>query len=96
MFIENDQVDWTVIDLKKLEGKCLLSICANWSERLTGCLRLEPGFRKLLRIVLDKPLSDRLIIRNLRFGSPAFLIDPVNAANEGPTRTCKTLRYTCE
>jgi hypothetical protein len=96
MFIENDQVDWTVIDLKKLEGKCLLSICANWSERLTGCLRPEPRFRKLLRLVLDKPLSDRPIVRNLRFDWPAFSSGPVNAANEALHATCKTLRCTCE
>jgi hypothetical protein len=81
-FIENDQVHWTVIYLKKLEGKCRLNICVNWSERLPGCLSPEPGFRKLLRIVLGKPLSDRPIIRSLHFDSSAFLSDAVRQCSE--------------
>jgi hypothetical protein len=81
-FIENDQVHWTAIDLKKLEGKCRLSICVNWSERLPGCPRPEPGFRRLLRIVLGKPLFDRPIIRSLHFDSSAFLSDPAGQCSE--------------
>jgi hypothetical protein len=71
-----------VIDLKKLEGKCWLNIYVNWSERLFGCLRPEPGFRKFLRIVLGKPLSDRPIVRSLHFDSSAFLSDPAGQCSE--------------
>ena len=80
--IENDQVHGTVIDLKKLERKSWLSICPNRSEFLTGCLRPETGFRKLLRIVRDKSPSDRTIIWSRHLDSSAFLSDPPRQCSE--------------